>query len=363
MKRPGLLIFAMIGFATVPAPAAIRPSFSLDSSAWKATHIVLATEGAALDGKLEVLESWKGSLAPGTSLTVPALASFADEGRRRVYWHGRQDLPEPFVHSVTGAQMVVFLVRANNRPQAASPGSTPDLWRPASRHDAGDFSTSVAWIERGEAYVYRQLTNPGPTRLEREGSAIEMKARIACLTTIQAEFDSARRTRDPIRTVQVFRACLQNQLYEAAGEVIGALGNMADPALAVLRPLLRDIEFYPWHPNVITALVQAGGRAAAADLMGVIQEELGFWSEQAPNLKDGWWNADPADQREWRRLHYGRLLQSLRCYPSPLAAADRDVMVKTRDLWQTTSALAHVGENQVVDVCNALLREDPTSLR
>ena len=42
--------------------ATIRPSFDLDYSLWKATHIVLATERNVIDGHLKVIESWKGDL-------------------------------------------------------------------------------------------------------------------------------------------------------------------------------------------------------------------------------------------------------------------------------------------------------------
>ena len=43
----------------LPAPAAFRPSFSLDFCSWNATHIVLA-EITPRDDEFHVLESWKG---------------------------------------------------------------------------------------------------------------------------------------------------------------------------------------------------------------------------------------------------------------------------------------------------------------
>jgi hypothetical protein len=89
----------------------------------------------------------------------------------------------------------------------------------------------------------------------------------------------------------------------------------------------------------------------------VIEEELSYWSEEVPKLKDGWWNAEPAEQRELRRLHYGRLLQALRCLPTPVNTTDRPILAKTRELWQTTAALAHVGDGQMAAACQALLEE------
>jgi hypothetical protein len=360
MTRYGHLVALAALLLAVPASAAIRPSFHLDDSAWKATHIVLATEGSAIDGKLEVIESWKGDLAPGSQVTVPALATFADEGRRQVHWFGMQDLPEPYVRSVTGAKMVLFLIRTGNPPQAGGSVPAPDLWRNASVSSSYGFDTSVAWIERGEAYTYKQIHNPGPTRLVHESSAIEMKLRIACLTMLQSELAVATRENDPIRVGQAFREALHLDLFIPAREAIASLGTMGSRSLPTLRSLLHDSTFLPWHSYVIAALSQLGGQAAAADLRGVIEEELSFWSKEAPGLKEGWWNAEPASPREFRREHYERLLQTLRCLPTPARASDRDGIVKIRNLWQATPALAEIGQGQVVKVCNALL-EEPSS--
>jgi hypothetical protein len=339
----------------VSASAARRPSFFLDHSAWKATHIVLATEGPAFDGKLKVIESWKGDLAPGSQLTVPALAAFADEGKRQVHWFHLRDLPEPYVRSVTGARIVLFLIRTNGPHEGGQPGSASDLWQAASQY--GDFDTSIAWIERGEAYTYRQSTNPGPSRIEHDSSVIEMKVRIACLNMIQSELKVAVRESDPIRAVQVFRASHHYNFFEGTKESIDSMGNMGDRSLAMLRPLLHDITAFPWHPNVISAMVHAGGRAVSSDLIGVIREELSFWSEQAPDLRDGWWNAEPAAQRELRRSHYGRLLQALRSFVPLVKASDRHIILKIRDLWQMTAALADVDNGQIAQACNTLLKE------
>jgi len=38
-------------------------------------------------------------------------------------------------------------------------------------------------------------------------------------------------------------------------------------------------------------------------------------------------------------------------------------MVKIRDLWQATPALASVGDGQIADTCNALLQKPSTRLK
>ncbi len=361
MTRCGHVVALAVLLLAVPAPAAVRPSFSLDHSAWKATHIVLATEGPAVDGKLEVIESWKGDLAPGSQVIVPALATFADEGRRQVHWFGMQDLPEPYVRSVTGAKMVLFLIRTSNPPQATGSVPAPDLWQNPSVNSSYGFDTSVAWIERGEAYTYKQILNPGPTRLVHESSVIGMKLRIACLTMLQSELAVATRENDPTRVGQAFREALHHNLFGAAQEAIASLGTMGTRSLPTLRQLLRDSAILPWHPHVIAALSQLGGREVSGDLLRVIEEELSFWSKEAPDLKDGWWDAGPAEPHGSCRMHYERLLQTLRCLPAPVERFARGDIVRIRDLWQTTATLAAFGEGQIAKAANALLKEPSTT--
>ncbi len=351
LYRHGLWVLIVVVLVAASVSAARRPSFYLDYSAWKATHIVVATEGAAIDGKLEVIESWKGDLTPGSQITVPALAAFADQDKRRVDWHHLRDLPEPFVRSVTADKMVLFLIRVIDPSPVVHSAATPGLWQPASQF--GDFGTSIAWIERGEAYMYVQTVNPGPSRIIHDGTAITMRIRTTCLTQLQSELTIAIRENDPIRTVQVFRTCRHYDFFAGATESIRAMGNMGERSLGICA-LLHDITTAPWHSDIISAMVKAGGQAVSSDLIGVMEEELSFWSEQTPSLKDGWWNDDPDGQRQTRRLHYERLLQTLRSLAVLTEAPDRGVIVKTRDLWQTTPALASVGDGQIVKACNAL---------
>jgi hypothetical protein len=64
-----LLLLAILAHPAFPA---IRASFSLDYSAWGATHIVLVIT-TPNDDTFEVVESWKGDLRVGERLVVPEL--------------------------------------------------------------------------------------------------------------------------------------------------------------------------------------------------------------------------------------------------------------------------------------------------
>src|SRR6185436_11191423 len=86
------LLFALVILLLVPrdARAEIQPSFDLEHFSWKATDIVVVSEGERIDGEVVVVESWKGTLAEGDRITVPPLAHFAPEQRRIVSreWQG-----------------------------------------------------------------------------------------------------------------------------------------------------------------------------------------------------------------------------------------------------------------------------------
>ena len=55
-----------------PALGGIRPSFSLDYCSWHATDIVLV-EATLTPATFRVVESWKGDLEPGRTVTVAKL--------------------------------------------------------------------------------------------------------------------------------------------------------------------------------------------------------------------------------------------------------------------------------------------------
>jgi hypothetical protein len=62
----------LLAFGAIQVDAGIRPSFSLSSCSWSATHVVLV-QTTPEDGAFSVVESWKGDLKPGDSLEIPEL--------------------------------------------------------------------------------------------------------------------------------------------------------------------------------------------------------------------------------------------------------------------------------------------------
>ncbi|HVE59693.1 MAG TPA: hypothetical protein VNB22_22975, partial [Pyrinomonadaceae bacterium] len=102
-KILGLLIFL---FCISESNAGIRPSFSLEYSAWNATHIVIAAEGEEIDGKLQILEPLKGDLGAGETIFLNQLAELKTENSRQICedWNLKSS-----VKYVSGSRMILFL--------------------------------------------------------------------------------------------------------------------------------------------------------------------------------------------------------------------------------------------------------------
>ena len=336
--------------------AAIRPSFEFDYSVCKATHIVLATEGQSIDGRLKVLESWKGDMSPGSTILLPELAEFADEQQRRIHWWGLDDLPEPYVRFVTGSRMMLFLVKNSDQQNLDKPVVNNKAWQSAAYF--GGLKVSAVWIEHGEAYAYRQTVNPGPSLLEHFGTAIRMKARVAAYVTICTDLEAAIKETNPVHAAQTFSAFLDSDFHKGARVSLDAIGNMGECSLPTLRRLLSDVTLRHLHDEIIATMVRAGGSIVTPDLLKIVNKELDYWSRQAPDLTVGWWNADPANQRKLLREHYSKLLEALRQLQVIGCNEEcKNVVTNTLKLWKTTPALHDIGDGQMARTCAALLEK------
>ncbi len=346
----------LVGIAiATPASAAILPSFHLDSSVCKATHIVLATEGDIIDGRLRVIESWKGDLEQDTEVVLPELADFADAESRRVrYWGQRPDLPAPYVRAVTGSKIVLFLIKSEPTERASPSAPESFVWLPASHYGSqGGFKVAVAWIEKGEAYAFQQFINPGPSLITHLGTAIEMKAKVAAFVTIETALEKAVSTQDPILATQVLKAYHRQEFYTGTSRAMSALGSMGEAALPMLRGLLNDGTQSHFHPGVLSTMVTAGGASVAPDLIAVIEKELEYWKNHAPELKKGWWNSAPKNERIALQREYFLLMEALRALRRLRYAPCRNVVLAVRDLWQSERALKDL--DQMIQECDDVL--------
>ena len=353
-----------LGMATV-ASAGARPSFSLDLSVWRATHIVLATEGDLIDGHIKIIESWKGDLEPGARVVLPGLADFADVESRRVHnWWYPQDLPEPYARVVTGSRTILFLVKPDPAERTSSTNffrrivsSKATAWLPAVAYRDSGFKFSVAWLERGEAYAFRQVMNPGPVVLAHIGTAVDIKARVVGIDVISTSLGKAIDGRDSVLAGQCLKAFEKRKFYYGAQASIESLGRMGTVALPTLRRLLGNESLLDLHSDVISAMAAAGRTGAARDLATTVEEGLRFWQERLPTLTRGWWNSAPDDERRLLRNRYGILSAALQALRPLRYAPCREDISALRNLWQSDETLNDVGDGAMIRACDAVLEE------
>jgi len=360
--KPKYLNFIALTFILISvsqARAGIRPSFSLESSSWDATDIVVATEGKNIDGVLRVLETLKGDLATGDVIKIPELGSFKSESSRTVSkdWLPR-GFSSPFI--VTGDRMVLFLRRESvalvkNTEESVAHSSASIRWTPAGFFK--EFSVSVVWIEQGESFGFFQVMNPGPSVLIKFSSETDLKSQALEVDDIQKSLRQAGAISDPAARAAALEPFARQTLYPARIEAFEQLVKCELAALPVLRALMADDSLLHIHGSVVSALAEAGKNEAGPDLQSLIQKDLDFWRKAGPQLEKGWWNGsgfDSIEKVEPLRDRYSRDYETLRALVRRPYPKSEMLITEFRDLWHS---LPQLGSDQLFEACNEALRE------
>ena len=199
MKILATLLFLLA--VSTAASAAIQPSFSSEGCSWRATDIVVVSEGSEIDGNFKVLETWKGDLKPGQTISVPELAQFKGKDARSVYadpWVEKEGDSRP--RYVSGQRMILFL-RDANKPQddhdsEYDPWRTRESdvstsrWKPTNPMGT-EMKYSTAWVENGKVYCFVQIENPGDPVIISAGTETELKTEVDCVISTQIGLNTA----------------------------------------------------------------------------------------------------------------------------------------------------------------------------
>lgn len=239
------LLFVLLLLAPA-AFAEIQPTFLADAAAWRATDIVVVSEGKEIDGKVLVLETWKGDLHRGTELLLPALAEYASAESRKIenWWWAREEEPDP---KVAGNQrMVLFLER---RGEAFEPALL-------------SMNISIAWIEKGRVFAMQQPMNPGSVmRVEVFPSEGELRERIDAVLAMQTELAEVIASDDHHRVISAVRRFFRDDasiyIRYPILEELGRCGLYCIPALGTL---LGDASLELYYPEIERALRAAEAR-------------------------------------------------------------------------------------------------------
>jgi hypothetical protein len=345
--------FMMLAFIALPmARGAIRPSFYEDYSIWKSSDIVVATEGEAIDGRLRVLECWKGKAKPDDEIIVPELAQFASDQSRQTYLF----INRPTGKAVTGKRMILFLVRKTQARQTTQPAVAAADWQAASYWDGG-FTTSVAWVEEGRVWAMQQVINPGPVLLSRVASEVELHANVAGFCVIQDALDKAIAAHDPAQAEMAFREFTRKRFHYAAQGAIDAMARSGLLAMPTLRDVLEDPTLDDWHEKIVPAVSGMKGDEDAVRniLADVVEREIKFWQAQAARVGPGWWNAEPHGERRELRNHYSTLHAALVAMKDHRSTRGKEAVRRLQSLWESHENFGKL-RNDVDSDCIAILR-------
>ena len=339
------------------ANAGIRPSFGLDYCSWHATHIVVATEGERIDGRLTVLESWKGDLSPGEVISISELATFKSPSSRAIKAMFDRETKGP-LKIVTGSRMILFLKKESepvgNRRETYHDAASKFGWAPA---DKAGINVSVVWVEADQTFAFLQLMNPGPSLLTNYGETeSEIRDRSFAVIRVQDSLNETLATSDCSKKTEALEEFSTSSLYYASEVAFAEMQKCGDAALGVLRRMLNDQSLLRVHRKVIESMADIGGEKVGDELTQIVKEELEFWKATGPGLKEGWWNEIDQPETDALRNRYGRVYAALYSLRKLGFSGCKESIIEFRDFWRSLPQLEDKsGLNQISEECDKIL--------
>ena len=364
MRILATLLFLLAVSTT--ALAAIRPSFTSEGCSWRATDIVIVTEGSQIDGNFTVLETWKGDLKPGQTISVPELGQFKEKDARSIYsgpWVAKEGDGKP--QYVSGERMILFL-RDSNKAQDylevdewRTDGSDTTTARWKSTNPMGaQMKYSTAWIENGKVYCFVQIENPGDPVLISAGTETELKTEVDCVISTRVSLNTALAIPDLAARAESLEPFAEDSIRWASDRAFAGLTECGEAALPVLRRMLENESLAELHEYAVEAFAKAGGKAVGPELTTRLEKEVEFWKRIGPTLQSGWWNGKGFDEG-WQaveplRMRYGVLLDLIYAVGAIRYASAERVLIELNNL---SRSVPQLGFDQIGDACDEVLRD------
>lgn len=340
------------------APAVSRTGFDLASYAWNATHIVVVTEGFLLDGKVEVLDCWKGDLKKGEWLTIPELATFAPREARAIENHvnspGQLD---PHPDHVTGKRIILFLIQearndsGNNRPQP--------IWKmtPPITH-SGAWPISAAWIEQGKAYYV-----PDKGMVYAGMTVYEMKKTIDGILLMKNALEEAMQQKSLPRIQQALNAIRlsDSSRFSYARVALDSVARMDGQGPSILRTYLEGPHVNDWDELIFESLQDSKEPLTGAELARLLDRETAFWKERAKTLERGWWSQGNLSWRAYMDMKILKALGKSGCLNGRKSLLEFNQLLEAHPPLGEYGYVAHSSEGRVTiklsDTCAQALKE------
>lgn len=290
MGRLKPIALLLLLFFAAAAQARTWRSFDLDQCTWNASHIVVATEGALIDGRLTVLESWRGDLRPGETISIPELAAFRDDEARTLdIWRLNPEQAEAgefgdiALNQVSGDRMILFLTKANTVAAAPWGDRHNVVWQTAG--DEG-VKHSLIWIEGDRSFAFVQFSSPGSSQLTPLGKTESViRDRVLQVRNARDSWDRFQNLPISGKRPSALAPYAAMDIYPARVAALKELEMIGSAAVPTLAALLHDAALLDQHWQYLETLTEIGGREAGADLADVVVDASIYWQEALTTLK------------------------------------------------------------------------------
>ena len=235
--------------------------------------------------------------------------------------------------------MILFLKRGTSRT-AIDRHASPTRWEPASLF--GGMKVSVVWVEGETAYAFTQAIRPGPTLLARWFlSESKMRERVEEISQTQELLANIAAIPEATERASGAAPHVRSDILFARREAFRILADCNMPAVPVLRQMLADESNADQYGAIIDAMAAAGGSELAPEFLRIIEQELKFWKEKAPSLRQGWWNGKGLERPEVVALRgrYTKILHVLYGLREMKYEGSRNGVRAFRDYWRSLPQL------------------------
>jgi hypothetical protein len=355
--------------------AMLRALFSPDSASWAASNIVLV-ETTPIDGTFRVIESWNGDLSAGNQVVVPELIPKANALPISAYpkwWTpaDRSGVAEQIPRQPAGSRLVLFLRK--NKPEAGDMRKSEWLgWSPGAGEDS--MKISAVWIDRGGTYFFTQMRDTSePLVLTVFGEQVQGEQRFAPhsgewlkqdverVLGVQNEMTAILEEKDGRARALRLKPFVTSKIFPARRQAIEDLGKSGPSAVGTIGEMLDDPAFAEQAPELLDAMVKAGGKAGGDELNRRFERDVAFWERTGPSLRQGWWNEDPTPNSPLRS-RYGQTYRLVVGLEKIHYAGALNTAVELRDLWRSLPQLNDPsGLNQMAEACEALITQSQSN--
>lgn len=326
--------------------------FNLQNAAWSSSHIVFAKE-TKQRAQFEILSSWKGDLARGSIIEVPAMLQVQSD---RINLLEGQNInpqwPQPALN-------VLLFLRESSDPHTGQ-----RHWLPATT----EIKNSMIWFLNSKSFCFQPYGDELDDLEEKPenctSSFFQVLTTVRQVMTDRASFDLLAHLPDRSARAEALATFLSSPYSAAHADVFKQLQSCGPDAVPTLLAILQDPALLDQHREALRVLVEIEGPQAGPQLTALLEDERDFWAAAGTALQST--SVKPSsllygqDSYVFRR--YRHTLDLLHALGAIQFAGARETITALRDtLAPVLQMRSPDGTNLIVWECNRVLSRLPTN--